>query len=82
MIATVEFPLDKIYVRFSNTVYRQIVGIPIGTNCAPIIADLFLYCYQLQFNTKIQTTQNRIDGMFNNTLRSLDDVLALNNPEF
>ena len=25
--------------------YRQIVGIPMGTNCAPLVADLFLFCY-------------------------------------
>ena len=31
---------DKIYVG------RQIVGIPMGTNCAPLVADLFLFCYE------------------------------------
>ena len=30
-------------------VYQQIVGIPMGTNCAPLIADLFLYCYERDF---------------------------------
>ena len=29
--------------------YRQIVGIPMGTNCAPLIADLFLFCYERDF---------------------------------
>ena len=33
--------LDNIYSRFGNKLYRQIVGIPIGTNCAPLVADLF-----------------------------------------
>ena len=33
--------LDNIYVRFGTKLYRQIVGIPMGTNCAPFIADLF-----------------------------------------
>ena len=28
---------------FGTKLYRQIVGIPMGTNCAPLIADLFLY---------------------------------------
>ena len=32
--------LDNIYIRFGNKLYRRIVGIPIGTNCAPL-ADLF-----------------------------------------
>ena len=36
--------LDNIYIRFGNKLYRQIVGIPMGTNCAPLEADLFLFC--------------------------------------
>ena len=40
------FLLDNIYIRFGTKLYRQIVGIPMGTNCAPIVADLFLFCYE------------------------------------
>ena len=29
------FLLDNIYIRFGSKLYRQIVGIPMGTNCAP-----------------------------------------------
>ena len=29
--------------------YRQVVGIPMGTNCAPLVADLFLFCYERDF---------------------------------
>ena len=32
-----------------RSLYRQIVGIPMGTNCAPLVADLFLYCYERDF---------------------------------
>ena len=32
--------LDNIYIRFGTKLYRQIVGIQMGTNCAPLIADL------------------------------------------
>ena len=28
------------YVQFEGMIYQQIVGIPMGTNCAPLIADL------------------------------------------
>ena len=37
--------LDNIYNRFGTKIYTQIVGIPMGTNCAPLVADLFLFCY-------------------------------------
>ena len=41
--------LDNIYIRSGTELYRQIVGIPMGTNCAPLVADLFLFCYNLIF---------------------------------
>ena len=36
-------------MRFGTKLYRQIVSIPMGTNCAPLIADLFLFCYEIDF---------------------------------
>ena len=41
---TLIFLLDNIYIRFGSKLYRQIVGIPMDTNCAPLVADLFLFC--------------------------------------
>ena len=35
------FLLDNVYIRFGTKLYKQIVGIPMGTNCAPLVADLF-----------------------------------------
>ena len=35
------FLLDNINIRFGTKLYRQIFGIPMGTNCAPLVADLF-----------------------------------------
>ena len=43
------FLLDNIYNRFDTKLYRQIVGIPMGTNCVPLVADLFLFCYERDF---------------------------------
>ena len=40
------FLLDNIYIRFGSKLYRQIVGIPMGTNCTPLVADLFLFYYE------------------------------------
>ena len=45
--------LDNIYIRFGTKLYRQIVAIPMGTNCAPLVADLFLFCYERGFMTSL-----------------------------
>ena len=42
MCDALHYLLDNIFIRFGSKVYRQIVGIPIGTNCAPLVADLFV----------------------------------------
>ena len=49
--------LDNIYIRFGTKLYRQIVGIPMGTNCAPLIADLFLVCYERDFITSLSVVK-------------------------
>ena len=45
MCDTLHYLLDNIFIRFGSKLNRQIVGIPMGTNCAPLVADLFLFCY-------------------------------------
>ena len=49
MCDVLHYLLDNIFIRFGSKLYRQIVGIPIGTDCAPLVADLFLFCYERDF---------------------------------
>ena len=51
-VKIIEFLLDNIYVRFGGQLFRQMVDIPMGTNCAPLLADLFLYSYENEFLDK------------------------------
>jgi hypothetical protein len=74
------FLLDTIFIRFGNDIYRQVIGIPMGTNCAPLVADLFLYCYERDFMLSLKSeTQEEIIKAFNDTSRYLDDILNLDN---
>ena len=74
---------DNIYIRFGTKLYRQIVGIPMGTNCAPLVADLFLFCYERGFMTSLSNVkQAEIIKAFKSTSRYLDDLLNIANPFF
>ena len=74
---------DNIYIRFGTKLYRQIVGIPMGTNCAPLVADLFLYCYERDFMDSLNhDNQADVIEAFNSTSRYLDDLLNIDNPYF
>ena len=75
--------LGNIYIRFGTKLYRQIGRIPMGTNCVPLVTDLFLYCYERNFMDSLNH-ENQADVIeaFNSTSRYLDDLLNIDNPYF
>ena len=74
------FLLDNIFVQFGTKLYRQVVGIPMGTNCAPLVADLFLFCYERDFMMSLSDDKHAdVIDAFNTTSRYLDDILNINN---
>ena len=74
---------DNIYIRFGTKLYRQIVGIPKGTNYTPVVADLLLFCYERAFMTSLfDVKQAEIIEVFKSTSRYLDDLLNIDNPYF
>ena len=78
-----KYVLDNIFIRFCTKLHRQIVGIPTGTNCAPLVADLFLFCYEGDFMMSLtDDTQADVIEVCNSTSRYLDDLLNIDNPYF
>jgi hypothetical protein len=52
------FLADNMYVSFGDQVFQQSVVIPMGTNCALLLADLLLYTYEAEFVQKQQRTSS------------------------
>ena len=72
------FLLDNMYIRFGSKLYRQIVGIPMGTNCTPLVDDLFMFCYGRDFMLSLsQDNQSGVIEGFNSTSRYLDDIFGV-----
>ena len=70
-------------MQFDDMLYQQIVGIPMDTNCAPLITDLFLYCYERDFMSELHKCKRHdLIDLFNDTFRYLDDIFTIDNPEF
>ena len=70
--------MDNIYIRCGSKLYRQIIGIPMGTNCAPLVADLFLFCYERDFMMSLSGDKDaEIIEAFNSTSRYLDGQLNI-----
>ena len=77
------FLLDNIYIRFGSKLYRQIVGIPMGTNCATLVTNLFLFCYEREFMLSLSDdNQSEFIEAFNSSSRYLDELLNIDNTFF
>ena len=68
------FLLDNIFIRFGTKLYGQVVGIPMDTNCAPLVADVFLFCYDRDFmiskvskGAKIRNRYNQVPHLTQDT---------------
>ena len=56
---------DNIVVIFGGRVFQQTIGIPMGTNCVPLLTDLLLYSYEADFT----------QGLLRKTEKKLPDPL-------
>ena len=63
-----EYLIGNIFVEFGGRIFQQTIGIPMGTNCAPLLADLFLYSYEAY---KVSSKQAR-NTSHNNSISPTD----------
>jgi hypothetical protein len=78
-----DFFIDNIFVLFGGWVFQQTIGISMGTNCAPLLADLFLHAYEADFLQGVFKNKDRkLAQNSNSSFHYSDDVLSLNNTRF
>ena len=66
--------MHNIFIRFGSKLYRQIVGILVGINCASLVVDVFLFCCERDFMlSHSDNNQANVAEAFNSTSRYLDD---------
>lgn len=79
LIEMVNYLIDNCYVTCGDTLFRQKIGIPMGTDCAPFLANLFLFIYEHEWMMKTAKTDRSLAKGFNQSARYIDDLLAINN---
>ena len=68
---------------FGGRALPQTVDIPMGTNCTPLLADLFLYSYEADFiQWFLKKNEKKLARSFNFRFRYIYDVLSLHNSRF
>ena len=61
---------------------RQTIGISMGTDCAPQLANLFLFHYEYSYMKQLMKDNLCMAKQFSDTVRYIDDLLTLNNRNF
>ena len=79
----VEFLIDNIFVKFGGCHFRQVTGIPMETNCVPLLADLFLYSYESEFlDNMIKVGHRKLARSSNLCFRYIDDLIVFSSKKF
>ena len=80
LINHINWLVDNIYVICGDKIFRQVIGIPMGTDCAPFLANLFLFYYEFNWLTKkYEEKQYDLLKRFNCCSRYIDDLMSINN---
>ena len=71
-----EFLIDNIFVKLGGRIFQKTIGIPMGTNYAPLLANLFLYSYETEFlQGLIQKKKIKEARSFNFTNKKIMEVV-------
>ena len=69
--------LQNCFFQVDNKIFKQVIDIPVGSDPAPLFANLFLYYYESKMDKEKNTDIRRV-GRFLNTFRFIDDLTVLN----
>ena len=74
----ISYLLDNCYFSIGENIFKQVVGIPMGSDPAPFMANLFLYYYESKFLKQYKVNNMKNARKFNFIFRFIDDLLAVN----
>ena len=78
ILDAVSYLLHNCYFKLGNKLFRQCIGIPMGSDPAPFFANLFLFYYESSWLKDVKKSNNILARKFGNVFRYIDDLIALN----
>ena len=82
LIKCIIFIVDNGFIVYKGKVFRQKLGIPMGTNSAPYLANLFLYCYEANYIQNLKDTGRSEEAkLISAIFRYQDDCIAFNDAQ-
>ena len=74
----IKYLMGNCFFTFGEKLFRQIVGIPMGSDPAPFMANLFLYHYESKWVKSLKKDSIQRARRYSNTFRFIDDLLTIN----
>ena len=74
----INYLMNNCYFTLGDFLFRQIIGIPMGSDPAPFMANLFLHHYEAKYVKEVKKKDLFTARKFRNTFRFIDDLLAVN----
>ena len=74
----IKYLMENCFFTLGDRIFRQTIGIPMGSDPAPFMANLFLYYYESNYVKKVKKKDIFIARKFRHTYRFIDDLLAVN----
>ena len=74
LVTMFTFLLNNIYVTCGDSIYQQVIGIPMGCDCAPIVADLFLFNYEFKYISRKVLEKDSVIHKLKFCGRYIDDL--------
>ena len=78
LVECINYLIDNAFVVFNNHVYRQVIGIPMGTNSGPHVANIYLHQYYEYFRLLFDRGKNDLLARLGFVFRFQDDLISFN----
>ena len=75
---SIKFILENCHFTVGDSIFRQIIGIPMGSDPAPFFANFFLYHYESKWITDLKKKDPWKARKFRNINRYIDDLITPN----
>ena len=73
-----KYLMSSCFFTIGNQLFKQVIGIPMGSDPAPFMANLFLYFYENKWVQNLKREDLISARKFANTFRFIDDLCAIN----
>jgi len=78
LIESIIWLLNNSYFTVCERIFRQLVGVPIGVNCGPLIANLTLFYFENMYLESLYKLDYKAAKKLCNTFRLIDDISSVN----